>query len=187
MFFSIFTLKSAWRHNRVLYLISPFPIYLRTRRFSKPTFAPPEPGRPCNSQGFCLRPFFELLESHVLQGQRVIYTGLAWGLCLDLLKIPRCAGPRRGRSCNLPGICYFALVGPEIWSVAIQFLQHSKHVFGAIATYLPWPCARPWFGIFTWSWPRHLGAAQQQYWTSFLRLEEEPFLASPWRALHVYI
>ena len=69
MLFSIFTLKSAWRHNSVLCLISRFPIYLRTRRFSKPTFAPPEPGRSCNSQGFCLRPFFELLESHVLQGQ----------------------------------------------------------------------------------------------------------------------
>ena len=42
-FSSFFTYKGAWRHNGVQFFISHLARWLRTRRFSEPTFDPPEP------------------------------------------------------------------------------------------------------------------------------------------------
>ena len=88
-----------------------------------------------------------------MQGQGgaapVIYTGFALRLCLDLLNIPRFAGPQRGRSCN----CFATLLQSgwryDPWQFNVCNIRNTS-----LARF-PLTCIGP-VRVFAWSWPRHL-------------------------------
>lgn len=110
--------------------------------------------------------------SHVLRGPGgaapVIYKGFALRLCLGRLKLPRFAGPRRGQSCHLAGICFATLLRSG-WRYMIHgnsISATSKHIFGAIAAYTCIGLARARDGAFLLGVSRGIcipNAAQQQY------------------------